>query len=111
MILDIGGVHSSVGEYVNLWDYIDSETTSEHKLSFFYLERGASGSTCWMNFSIPSAKFYAVPVEDKSGSLELKKTVIDNTDDGDGQNQKFVFDVEFVIHDGMNILDDYPYEM
>ncbi len=52
LVCDIGGVHSSVGEYVNLWDYIRTDRTEDeqHTLTFFYTERGASGSTCYMNF-------------------------------------------------------------
>lgn len=56
LVCDIGGVHRSVGEYVNLWDYIPEDRGSDesHRLDFFYTERGASGSTCWMQFTIPN---------------------------------------------------------
>lgn len=54
LICDIGGVHSAIGEYVNIWDYIEEDDTSEHRLSVFYTERGASGSTCWMRFTLPN---------------------------------------------------------
>lgn len=54
LVCDIGGVHSAIGEYVNLWDYLEEDDTSEHKLSIFYTERGASGSTCWMRFTLPN---------------------------------------------------------
>lgn len=53
IICDIGGVHGSIGEYVNLWNYIDEGDTNKHELSFYYTERGASGSTCWMQFTAP----------------------------------------------------------
>ncbi len=65
LICDIGGVHSTVGEYVDLWDYLgvrDENGTvigvkegeaREHTLKFFYTERGASGSSCWMQFTLP----------------------------------------------------------
>ena len=53
LICDIGGIHSSVGENVSLWDYLGDDNPGEHLLSFFYTERGASGSTCWMQFTIP----------------------------------------------------------
>ncbi|MCI8631416.1 MAG: fibro-slime domain-containing protein [Firmicutes bacterium] len=62
LVCDIGGIHPSTGEYVNLWDYIDKnelemlgeEETKTYTLTFFYTERGASGSTCWMNFTLPT---------------------------------------------------------
>ena len=54
LVCDIGGVHSAVGEYVNLWDYLEEDDTAEHKLSIFYTERGSSGSTCWMRFTLPN---------------------------------------------------------
>lgn len=58
-IVDIGGVHSAVGQYVNLWDYIstgswDDNERRNYRLTFFYTERGAGGSTCWMQFTLPT---------------------------------------------------------
>lgn len=53
LVCDIGGVHSAVGEYVNLWDYLTPGQPGTHTLTFFYTERGASGSTCYMNFTRP----------------------------------------------------------
>ena len=77
LVCDIGGVHSSVGEYVNLWDYLrkDGRTESEtHTLTFFYTERGASGSTCYMNFTLPSVS--GVNIEQKTSDLEVRKQVV-----------------------------------
>ena len=31
LVCDIGGVHSSVGEYLNLWDYINKEEEKIHR--------------------------------------------------------------------------------
>ena len=39
------------GEYVNLWDYLTPGQPGTHTLTFFYTERGASGSTRYMNFT------------------------------------------------------------
>lgn len=60
LICDIGGVHSSAGSYTDLRDYIDEGDVGEHVLSFFYTERGASGSTCWMQFNLPHNVMAAV---------------------------------------------------
>ena len=74
LICDIGGVHSSVGEYVNLWDYIQpAQEAREYTLRFFYTERGASGSTCFMSFTLPSVS-RAAQLE-KTGGLSVEKTV------------------------------------
>lgn len=54
LICDIGGCHSSVGEYVDLWDYVERGIESSHTLTFFYTERGASGSSCYMRYTLPS---------------------------------------------------------
>ena len=44
LICDIGGVHSSVGEYVNLWDYIEKGTllgeTKDNKLYLVFSKNG-----------------------------------------------------------------------
>ena len=90
-VCDIGGVHSSVGEYVNLWDYIarDGRTADQsYRLSFFYTERGASGSTCYMRFTLPSV---SEATEDmKRGALTISKDVV-APDDVLADDEVFVF--------------------
>lgn len=101
LVCDIGGVHSSVGEYLDLWDYIDKEKEKIHRheescygngeneeptcgyvdskkftLNFFYTERGESGSTCWMQFTLPSvSSLTPETTEDDFGHLEIRKSV------------------------------------
>ena len=105
LVCDIGGVHSSVGEYVNLWDYIRTDRTEDeqHTLTFFYTERGASGSTCYMNFTLPSVS--GVNIEQKTGDLEIRKQVIGE----DAPDKKFTFDIKFTDANGSRIWDDYAY--
>ena len=105
LVCDIGGVHSSVGEYVNLWDYIDADRTKDeqHTLTFFYTERGASGSTCYMNFTLPSVS--GVNIEQKTGDLESRKQVIGEDD----PNKEFTFGIRFTDANGSRIWDDYAY--
>ena len=107
LVCDIGGVHSSVGEYVNLWDYIRTDRTKDeqHTLTFFYTERGASGSTCYMNFTLPSVS--GVNIEQKTGDLEIRKQVI-GEDDPD-KNKEFTFGIKFTDANGSRIWDDYAY--
>lgn len=106
LVCDIGGVHSSVGEYVNLWDHLqrNGRTESEtHTLTFFYTERGASGSTCYMNFTLPSVS--GVNIEQKTSDLEVRKQVVGQDESG----QEFNFDIQFYDQTGNEVLDDYAY--
>lgn len=101
LVCDIGGTHSSVGEYINLWDYINKEEEKIHRhteacytngenedptcgyvdrkkftLHFYYTERGSSGSTCWMQFTLPSVSSLTPQTSNKDyGNLLIKKTV------------------------------------
>lgn len=106
LVCDIGGVHSSVGEYVNLWDYLEKENRTEsetHTLTFFYTERGASGSTCYMNFTLPSVS--GVNIEQKTSDLEVRKQVVGQ----DESNRQFEFNIRFYDQNGKTVLDDYAY--
>ena len=73
LICDIGGVHSSVGEYVNLRDYLPNGSSGQHTLSFFYTERGDTGSTCYMSFTLPSVS--SATTERDIGQLQIGKTL------------------------------------
>ena len=103
LVCDIGGVHSSVGEYVNLWDYLEKGAAGTYTLSFFYTERGASGSTCYMNFTLPSVS--GVNIEQKTGDLTVKKEVVGESN----STRDFKFEIHFYDANGGEILDDYSY--
>lgn len=103
LVCDLGGVHSSVGEYVNLWDYLQKGTAGTHTLTFFYTERGASGSTCYMNFTLPSVS--GVNIEQKTSDLEVRKQVVGQ----DESNREFEFNIRFYDQNGNTVLDDYAY--
>lgn len=110
LICDIGGVHSSAGEYVNLWDYIDrsdfrdGETSKDYTLYFFYTERGASGSTCYMEFTIPQVFPYIIPAQ-AYGDLKVSKEVDDNFE----VDKSFNFEAVFTDEDGNSLSDQYSY--
>ncbi len=85
LVCDIGGVHQSAGQYVDLRDYLPVDgpnTVGTHTLTLFYTERGASGSTCWMQFTLPGLR--SVPVDvipgDGKGNLRIEKKVEGSTD-------------------------------
>ena len=103
LVCDIGGVHSSVGEYVNLWDYLEKGRAGKHTLFFFYTERGASGSTCYMSFTLPSVS--GINIEQKTADLKIAKTVVGESD----PTKEFRFEIHFTDKDGKEILDDYSY--
>lgn len=85
LVCDIGGVHSSIGEYVNLRDYLPEGSTGRHTLSFFYTERGASGSTCYMSFTLPSVS--SATTGRDMGQLKIGKTL--------STSQEALSDVEY----------------
>ncbi|MCI7019473.1 MAG: fibro-slime domain-containing protein [Clostridiales bacterium] len=93
LICDIGGVHSSIGEYVNLRDYLPVGSSGQHTLSFFYTERGASGSTCWMSFTLPSVS--SATTSRDTGSLQIEKK-LENTGDMDFSGEEYKFEVKLL---------------
>lgn len=87
LVCDIGGVHSSVGAYVNLWDYIAKGDAGKHTLKFYYTERGLSGSTCYMQFTLPSVS--SVTPSYQNSQLKIQKEVVGTAD----TNAEFSFDI------------------
>ncbi len=73
-IIDLGGIHSAVGESVDLRKVVDfTDREKEHKVSVFYMERGGYGSCCYMQFTIPNcSKSWPIPTVDKT-SASVKK--------------------------------------
>ena len=107
LICDIGGVHTSVGEYVDLWDYIEGDRydrtdDATYTLNFFYTERGASGSTCWMQYTLPNATAIPVvtPPEEGKTMLTVTKDVDGNVkpEDADTRLYDFAIKVEGVTN-------------
>lgn len=101
LVCDIGGVHSSVGAYVNLWDYIAKGDAGKHTLKFYYTERGLSGSTCYMQFTLPSVS--SVPPTYQNGQLKVQKEVVGEAD----PDTEFSFDINIWSEDGSAQGSDY----
>lgn len=101
LVCDIGGVHSSVGAYVNLWDYIEKGDAGKHTLKFYYTERGLSGSTCYMQFTLPSVS--SVPPSYQNGQLKIQKEVVGEAD----PDTEFSFDINIWSDDGSAQGSDY----
>lgn len=106
LVCDIGGVHGTVGQYVNLWDHITQGTAGDYSLYFFYTERGATGSTCWMQFTLPQASSRAVGVDTGTlrNDLQVNKEVSGSVNPDEEFNFKFVLTVQ-----GQNDKDVYKY--
>ena len=95
LICDIGGVHSSIGEYVNLRDYLPVGSSGQHTLSFFYTERGASGSTCYMSFTLPSVS--SATTSQDTGSLQIQKKLdLEDAENADYSGVEYEFKVELL---------------
>lgn len=111
LICDIGGVHSSIGEFVNLRDYLPvdgDKTAGRHTLSFFYTERGASGSTCYMSFTLPSVT--SATTGRDIGQLQIGKTLGGGATGLD--DQEYRFKVELLKKDGGEALKEkYSYKV
>lgn len=119
LICDIGGVHSSVGEYVNLKDYLTDKTAEQevgkepplkagkYTLYFFYTERGAQGSTCWMQFTLPQASTNPVGVDtgDLTNTLQVSKEVVGEVD----PDKVFTFQLNLTDKDGNPLPHLYSY--
>ncbi len=111
LICDIGGVHTSIGEYVNLWDYIKKGSEGHYTLTFYYTERGASGSTCWMQFTLPSISF--ATTDQDIGKLQIQKKVNGLTGEelsDDIKEKEFGFEVKFQDSKGHDLMDDFAYK-
>ncbi|MCF2621508.1 DUF7601 domain-containing protein [Collinsella tanakaei] len=101
LVCDIGGVHSSVGAYVNLWDYIAKGDAGKHTLKFYYTERGLSGSTCYMQFTLPSVS--SGTPQYQNGQLKVQKQVVGTAD----PDTEFSFDINIWSDDGLAQGSDY----
>lgn len=118
LVADIGGVHSSAGEYVNLWEYVepiglDEDRSESYRLSVFYTERGASGSTCYMRFTVPlSANTLESPERDEA--LVFEKTELDEKGNQlpyDSNGKEYTFNLTLINEQGASFEDIYDYNI
>ena len=73
LAVDLGGIHTAIGKTYNL-DYLKNEDKDkEHVLQVYYMERGATGSTCYMQFTLPKAKIEPLPEPDTTTYTVEKK--------------------------------------
>ncbi len=84
LIIDLGGVHQATSESIDLWDILkrkgeENNKTKEHVLKVFYNERGATGSCCYMQFTLPHVTESKPPYIEHT-SKSTKKVWNDNND-------------------------------
>lgn len=114
-IADLGGVHTSVGEYVNLWDYIEpidyDGEAQDYRLTVFYIERGASGSCCYMRMVLPlESKVTAEPNRDEA--LVFEKQVLGENGKPvpyDANGTEYQFELRLFNEQGADFEDAYDY--
>lgn len=73
--VDLGGIHSSYGQYLDL-NYLrenEDERDKTHKVSIVYAERGAYGSTCYMQFTLPNVKPVSFEPDSPKTSVKVDK--------------------------------------
>ena len=78
--IDLGGTHKAVPAYVDLRKWLKTEgkeagisqdPNAEHKMSIFFMERGGTGSCCYMAFTLPNVE--VVPVKNPNAdSVNVK---------------------------------------
>lgn len=117
LVCDLGGVHQSAGAYVDLRDYLPVKSDEElaetgvsetrHTLDIRYLERGASGSACWMQFQLPTPLRVITDVPDTGdtvGDVEIVKNV------SGIQDVDMTFDINIALDtpSGVALSNSYP---
>ena len=68
-------------------------SSGQHTLSFFYTERGASGSTCWMSFTLPSVS--SATTSRDTGSLQIEKK-LEGIGEADFSGEEYKFQVDLL---------------
>ena len=76
--IDLGGLHSSVGQYLDLSYLLKEDKNKEHTITIYYLERGGYGSSCYMQFTIPNVKPVDFDTEVEKANLTVTKKWEDN---------------------------------
>lgn len=75
---DLGGIHSAVGELLDLSYLKEQDKNKTHKITIIYAERGGHGSTCYMQFTLPNVKPVNFDTEVEKTSVTVEKEWIDH---------------------------------
>ncbi len=137
LIADVGGIHPSVGEYVNLWEYVDenpmflqnddgtiqmdesgypveNQRLDRYRMTVFYTERGASGSSCYMRFNLPALTSITPPPE-RDEALVFEKRLLgmdaNEVPYDSPDNKEFSFLLTLTNENGTSYEDVYDYSV
>lgn len=110
-ISGVGGVHSSAGMYTDLWNFLTprryNETPKHYRLSVFFDERGESGSTCYIRYTLPLEPMETAEL-DFDAQLKVEKKVESTVDDD--KNKNYTFHIELKNGETGNLLQNiYKY--
>ena len=87
LAIDLGGIHSAVGKSLDLRKFMQENGMTDpdetHRLTIIYAERGGSGSTCYMQFTIPNV----TPVDIETTVEKTNVTVHKNWEDHGNPNR------------------------
>lgn len=103
LICDLGGVHQTIGAEVNIRDVLNRRGGSIdglHTLVVYFLERGQSGSTCYIEYTLPNV--VSVIPENTTGEIKLEK----QSNDIDPEKE-YRFEVELTKPDGSPLEHEY----
>ena len=74
---DLGGIHSSFGQLVDL-SYLKKEPKDKiHRLTVLYAERGGTGSCCYMQFVLPEVTPIIPDVYNLKKTIKIEKKWVD----------------------------------
>ena len=74
---DLGGIHSSMGQLVDL-NYLKNEPKDKtHHLTVLYTERGGTGSCCYMQFVLPEITPIIPNAENLKKTIKIEKKWVD----------------------------------
>lgn len=105
LIADLGGVHSTLGSHVDLREkHIkkDSQKSGTYKMKIFYTERGLSGSSCYLQFTLPNVTGSKTSQQTHSVSIQKETHDPDTT-------RPYEFKIDIANADGTSNRDRFDY--
>lgn len=83
LAVDIGGIHSAMGESLDIKEFIKKNGLSQdknyaHRITIIYAERGGAGSCCYIQFTLPNVKPLEFEPDIETENITVKKVWDDN---------------------------------
>ena len=108
--LDVNGKEETVYEYTGpVHEKKDGTTPANYQLAIYYLERGASGSSCYMRFSVP---FEGLSMEETAmnGQIQVEKEVrysLQNEEPSPENQDQYVYQLTLQNPEGEDLNNQY----